>query len=297
MQIGLALGSGGVRGFAHLGVLEILEQEGIEIGAIAGSSAGAAVGAMYAFRPKAAPNLTHLWRYLHSELFDATKIGYLRQSEESRKNFYDKMRVRLAQGAVFATTMTKPSLFSAETLRKNVEFLIPPVNIEESLIPFAAVSFDLSNGEEVVLRQGDLISAIMASCAIPGIFPGVDRDQALLMDGAIVNPVPCDHVRSLGADLVIAVDVSPSPDALQPLGNSYEIAMRAADISRFRLKSLMLKDADVVIPVNLQDVFWGDFSSIEHCLDMGREAARRALPTIRAALGTPGSRLELVTKS
>ncbi len=281
MKVGLALGSGGVRGFAHLGVLEVLEHEKIPVDVLVGSSVGAAISAMYAFRPKLAPNLTHVQQYLHSELYDATKLNYFRQSEESRKNLYDKMRILFAQGAVFATSMTKNALFSEEILRKNVQFLLPPVNIEESLIKMAVVSFDLKTGEEVLLTEGSLIEAIMASCAIPGVFPPVEKEDWLLMDGGIVNPVPCDHVRQLGADVVIGVDVTPSPDPLQTLSSSYEVAMRAGDISRHRLKSILLQEADAVISVDATDVFWADFSRFEHSVEVGRQATRQALPAIR----------------
>lgn len=289
MKLGLALGSGGVRGFAHLGVFEVLEREGIPIDVIVGSSAGAAFGAMYAFRPKLAPNLTQVHHYLSSEVYDSTKLGYLRQDEETRKNLYDKMRIRLAQGAVFASSMTKPALMSEETLRKNVEHLIAPVNIEEALIPFAAVTCDLNSGEEVLLDHGELVPAIMASCAIPGVFPTVEHADRSLMDGGMINPVPCDHVRAMGADIVIGVDLTPEPDVLRPLHNSYEVAMRAADISRFRLKSILLQQADIVMPVSTSDVFWGDFSQFDRCVEAGREAAEKALPQIRRALNTSPS--------
>lgn len=282
--IGLALGSGGVRGFAHLGVLEVLEREGIRPDVIAGSSVGAAIGAMYAFRPKLAPNLTHVRNYLNSDLYDSTKLGYLKQSEESRKTIYDKLRVNLAKGAVLATSMTRASLFDYATLRANVSYLLPPVNIEDAFIPMAVISFDLETGEELVLREGPLVDAVMASCAIPGVFPAVEIGERRLMDGGIVNPVPCDRARELGADIVIAVDVTPRIAPLPALTGSYEVAMRASDITRQRLKTIQLRDADLVVPVATSDVFWADFTRFDECVDLGREAARQALPAIRRLL-------------
>lgn len=279
--IGLALGSGGVRGFAHLGVLEVLEREGIQPAAIAGSSVGAAIGAMYAFRPKLAPNLTHVRKYLQSELYDSTKLGYLKQSEENRKTIYDKLRVNLAKGAVLATSMTRASLFDSDTLRANVSYLVPPVDIQDALIPLAVISFDLTTGEELVQTEGALIDAVMASCAIPGVFPAVDVNGRQAMDGGIVNPVPSDRARALGADLVIAVDVTPQIAPLPALNGSYEVAMRASDITRQRLKALLLREADLVIQVATSDVFWADFTRFDDCVDLGREAAEQALPAIR----------------
>ncbi len=284
VKVGLALGGGGVRGFAHLGVIEVLEREGVPIDLIVGSSIGAAVGSMYAFRPKIAPSITQFRHYLHSELYDNTKLAYLRQSEESRENLYEKLKIRFAQGAVFATSLSKTSLFSEETLRKNVQYLIPPVNIEESLVPVSIITFDLCTGKEVVLTEGPLLEAVMASCAIPGVFPPIEREDMQLMDGGIVNPVPCDVARRQGAEVVIAVDLSPEPDPLAQLSNSYEMAMRAADISRFRLKKMIIQDADVVIPVETSEVFWADFSQFDHCVEVGRRCAQAALPRIRKVL-------------
>lgn len=280
-SIGLALGSGGVRGFAHLGVLEVLEREGLTPDFIAGSSVGAAIGAMYAFRPKLVPNLTHVQNYLNSDLYDNTKLGYLKQSEESRNTIYDKLRVRFAKGAVLATSMARESLFDEQTLHGNVAFLVPPVNIEDAMIPLAVVCFDLDTGEEIVLEQGPLIEAVMASCAIPGVFPAVEQGGRQLMDGGVVNPVPCDRVRAMGADIVIGVDVTPQLPPLQVLNGSYEVAMRAADVSKHRLKSLKLREADLVVQVDTSEVFWGDFTRFGECVDKGREAAERALPEIK----------------
>lgn len=284
MKTGLALGSGGVRGFAHFGVLEVLEREGLMVDVITGASVGATLGAMYAFRPKLAPNLTHMQNYLHSEIYDHAKIKYLQESEESRKSLYDKFKVRLAKGAVFATSLTKESLIDEATLRSNVQFLVPPVNIEDAFIKLGVVSFDIATGEEVVLCEGPLVDAVMASCAIPGVFPSVTHGERQLMDGGIVDPVPCNAARKLGADIVIAVDVTPNLDAYGTMSGTYEVAMRAADISRQRLKSLLLKEADVVISVDGSDVFWADFTRFDHCVDLGRQAAEQALPEIRRVL-------------
>lgn len=286
-KVGLALGAGGVRGFAHLGVLEVLEREGIPVDVLAGSSAGAAMAAMYAFRPKAAPNLTHVREYLRSKLYDEAKLRYLKQSEESRRTFYDKLRVRIAQGAVLASSLSRPSLFDIDTLRANVQFLVAPVRIEEAFLPLGITAFDLITGEELVFTQGPLVDAVMASCAIPGVFPAVPLDDHQLMDGGIVNPVPVDVARRLGADIVIAIDVAPRPDPLPKLDSSYEVAMRAADISRLHLKRQRLRDADLVIEVDLSELFWGDFTRLEDCVTAGRQAAEAALPRIRKLLSGP----------
>jgi NTE family protein len=283
-KVALALGSGGTRGFAHLGILEVLEEEGIQIGGIAGSSIGAVVGGMYAFRPKIAPNLTHMKKYLSSDLYDATRLHFLEQNEMGRKSFYEQLKIKFSKGAVFAASLAKPSLFSQETLRKNVSYLIPPVNIEEALIPLCINSFDIITGQEKLFTKGNLTDAVMASCAIPGVFPPVKIDDELMMDGGIVNPVPCNHAEKFGADIIIAVDLNPHPGPMPNIDNSYDIAMRAADISRLHLKEYLLKSADIVISVEVTDIFWADFSKFDDCLERGKAAAKKALPQIISLL-------------
>jgi NTE family protein len=290
MKLGLALACGGAKGFAHLGVLEVLERENINIDILTGSSVGAVIASMYAFRPKLQPSITQCQNYLRSSLYDNTKLTYFRNYEDGAQTFYDKLKVTLGKSAVFTASFAKYSLFNIGVLQRNIEYLIAPVNIEESIIKLGIVVFDLKSGKEILLTQGPLVEANMASAAIPGIFPHIPGERlglpngTMLMDGGIVNPVPADHARELGADVVIAVDISPEPDLMPPLTNTYEVAMRAADLSRLRLKNRILSDADIVISVDMKNVFWADFTKFDECLDLGRKAAERALPAIRKAM-------------
>ncbi len=288
MKIGVALASGGAKGFAHLGVLEVLEREGIPIDILTGSSVGAVVASMYAFRPKLQPSITQFRNYLHSSLYDTTKLTYFRQYEDGAQTIYDKLKIKLGKGAVFTASFAKSALFDLPMLQRNVEFLIAAVNIEESLLKLGIVVFDLRSGQEHLLSEGPLVQAVMASTAIPGIFPPLPgellglKEDALLMDGGMVNPLPVDHARTLGADLVIAVDLAVEPDPLTlPLANTYEVAMRAADISRLKLKDRIIHSADAVIEVDTKEIFWADFTQYDRCLEIGRQAAEKAIPAIR----------------
>lgn len=290
MKVGITLASGGARGFAHLGVLEVLERERIPIDIITGSSVGAVIASMYAFRPKLQPSITQCRNYLQSSLYDTTSLAYFNQYKAGAQSIYDKLKIKLGQGAVFTASLSKSSLFDLAMLQRNVEFLVPAVNIEEAIIELGIMVFDLVTGEELLFKNGPLVQTVMASTAIPGIFPPVQGDQLelsenqLLMDGGIVNPIPCDHTRKMGADIVIAVDLSPQPDPFIPLTNTYEVAMRSADISRIKLKDRIIATADVVIPIDMGDVFWADFTQFDECVSRGRDAAEKALPEIRAAL-------------
>jgi len=186
-KVGLALGSGGARGAAHVGVLKVLEREGIKVSAIAGSSIGAMVGGAY-----------------------AAGIPLSRIEEE----WMTTSRTRLFRS--FLPTFPRAGLSSGAGLRRYLREILGDVRIEELPIPFAAVATDLDTGEPVVLRKGPLVEAIRASTAIPGIFQPGRWEGRLLVDGGLVEPLPIRVCRELGADIVIAVDTNPAPKPTTP---------------------------------------------------------------------------------
>lgn len=188
-RVGLALGSGGARGAAHVGVLKVLEREGIKIAAIAGSSIGALVGGAYAAGIPVSR--------LEGEWLATTRAKLLRR---------------------FLPTLSRTGLSSGAGLRRYLREILGVVRIEELSIPFAAVATDLDTGEPVVLRSGPLVEAICASTAIPGVFPPVRLDGRLLVDGGMVDPLPVRICQELGAEVVVAVDTNPAPRPLTVQG-------------------------------------------------------------------------------
>jgi NTE family protein len=181
-RVGLALSSGGARGSAHTGVLKVLEREGIEISAVSGSSIGSLIGASLAVGIPAEA-MEREWL--------ATDVG------------------RLFRG--FLPSFHPAGLSSGAQLRQMLSDLLGDEQIEDLPIPYAAVACDIDSGEPCVLREGSLLDAVRASTAIPGIFHPVRKGTRLLVDGGLINPVPIDVCRTLGADVVIAVDVTPRP--------------------------------------------------------------------------------------
>ncbi len=188
-RVGLALGSGGARGAAHVGVLKVLEREGIKVSAIAGSSIGAMVGGAY-----------------------ASGLPLSRIEEE----WLTTSRAKLLRS--FLPTFPRTGLSSGAGLRRYLREILGDARIEELPIPFAAVATDLDTGEAVVLRAGPLVEAIRASTAIPGVFQPVRWEGRLLVDGGMVEPLPVRVCRDLGADIVIAVDTNPAPRPTTPEG-------------------------------------------------------------------------------
>ncbi|MEI2264295.1 patatin-like phospholipase RssA [Erwinia sp. CGal63] len=185
VKIGLALGSGAAKGWAHIGVIEALERAGIRIDVVAGCSVGALVGAAYASRR------------LH--LLANWVQGF---------SYWDVLRL-------MDLSWRRGGLLRGERVFNHVRRLLPHTHIEECAMPFGAVATNLSTGRELWLTQGDLHQAIRASCSMPGLLSPVDWNGYWLVDGAVVNPVPVSLTRALGADIVIAVDLQHDAHLMQ----------------------------------------------------------------------------------
>lgn len=191
LKIGLALGSGGARGAAHTGVLKVLEAENIPVSMVAGSSIGSLVGA-------------------------AMAVGI--PVEEVEEEWLATGARRVFRS--FLPTFPRAGLSSGNELKKLLKQLLGDVCIEDLTMPYAAVTCDIDTGQSVVLTQGSLVDAVRASTAIPGIFHPVRLGERLLVDGGLVDPVPINACRNLGADFVIAVDITPKPKRTTPQGRN-----------------------------------------------------------------------------
>jgi len=177
-KIGLALGSGSARGLAHIGVIRAIQDAGIQIDCVAGTSFGAMIGAVYA-----------------SGKLDSLQDAYLAMDWKKIAYFFD---------VVFPKSGIIDGNKVAEFLREYVH----SDRIEDLPLPFKAVATELDSGKEVVLESGDVINAVRASISVPGMFTPIRLNGQVLVDGGLVNPVPVNVVRAMGADIVIAVDVN-----------------------------------------------------------------------------------------
>lgn len=177
-KVGLALGSGSARGLAHIGVLRAIREAGIEVDVIAGSSMGAFIGAIFA-----------------SGKLDGLEAEFLGFDSKSIASLLDPV-------------FPRSGLIDGQKIADFVRAHVPATSIEHLPIPFQAVATDIMNGEQVALGTGDLIEAVRASIAVPGIFTPVRSNGRILVDGGLVNPVPVSVARDMGADLIIAVDLN-----------------------------------------------------------------------------------------
>jgi NTE family protein len=250
--IGLALGGGFARGFAHLGVLQVLEEHHIPISYIAGTSVGSILGAAYA---SGAP-LSRI-------------IATCRQLR-----FRDIARWRVS----------RLGLASNHRLGDLIESVFESRQFEDLRIPTAVVATDLGTGDPVVFTQGGLVDAIRASCAFPGIFEPVEIGTRCLADGGLVAPVPTLAARQLGASCVIAVSVGLQDGYRGTPTNIFQVVSRAVSAAQKHQLESWERHADLVLRPDVQSLKWDEFNRADEAIEAGVVAARRAIPRIQKLL-------------
>ena len=250
--IGLALSGGAVRGAAHLGVLEVLEREGIRPDFVAGTSAGSVVGAAYCaglpLEQLETLALDLRWR----------KVGHL----------------------------TRPRLgfFDSQGLEDYLAELIQDRTFDELDIPLSTVAVDILSGEVVIMSEGRVATAVRASCAVPGIFTPVEWHDRLLVDGGLLNNLPVSVVQAMGADYVIAVDLLPT--SMLPERPKSLLSMWYATVyTAMRATHMEGQGADCIVTPQVGPFLWTDFSKIPILIELGREAAEEKLGQIKRDLG------------
>jgi NTE family protein len=247
--LGLALGGGFARGFAHLGVLQVLEQNRIPISFIAGTSVGSILGAAYA---SGAPL--------------ARIIATCRTLR-----FRDIARWRVS----------RLGLASNHRLGDLIEQVFESRRFEDLQIPMAVVATDLANGEPVVFTHGNLCEAIRASCAFPGLFEPVQIGTRCLADGGLVAQVPTCAARELGATRVIGVSVGLDDVHRGAPSNIFQVVCRAVSAAQKHQLEIWERHADLVLRPDVQSLAWDDFDRADEAIEAGAAATRRALPRIQ----------------
>lgn len=258
-KVGLALGSGAARGLAHIGVLEVLEREDIPIDMIAGSSMGALIGALYA-EGKSIEQITDL----------ATEWG-------SRKF-----------SLLADPGLPKTGLVQGRKIKNMLKSISGNTKFDNLRMPFACVATDINTGEEIVIKQGLVRDGIRASGSIPILLTAFKQQGRYLVDGALVNPVPTNVLREMGADFIIAVNVVPgiSSKTNQPNKepNIFYIIMQTIHITTYQSLRASLSGADIAIEPQVASVGHFDFHRVQECIAQGKLAAQNAIPEIKRRL-------------
>jgi NTE family protein len=263
-----------------------MEREGIAVDLLTGTSMGALVASAYALSPKCDFVVELFRRYLESKEFQKSNPEFLHFHDHEEAPRYEGIFQRFAsfikKGFFYSQSLTKRAPISEEIFSQNINFLLEDVEIQETQIPLAIVALDLKSTKEVVMREGSLRAAVMASCAIPGILPPVRIDDREMVDGGWIDQVPIRPAREMGADLVIAVDVSEVLDDPAELNTGLGIVLRTNDISRLALTRIQLKEADLVIHPDVCGIHWSDFGHLDECLRAGEHATREKLDELNS---------------
>ncbi len=250
-KIALVLGAGASRGFAHIGVLKILEANRVPIHLIVGTSAGSLVGCMYAYG------------------FNAFQLQSLSFPVE--------------KADIIDLTVPDNGFVKGEKLEAFVNHMLKNTPIEKLRIPFYAVAADIQTGEEVVFASGNTGTAVRASCSIPGVFQPVRIGSRIYVDGGIVSPVAVDYAKQMGADLVIAVDISVGAESPPPK-TLIETIMQSVVVMHSKIAQSQLARADIVIRPRVSHIGSADFTRRHEAVLEGEKAALEAMPQVKAAL-------------
>ncbi len=252
-RIGLALGGGAARGFAHVGVIQVLEEAGVRPDLVVGTSAGSLVAALYA---------------------SGRDGRQLQQAAET-----------MEEAAI--TDWTLPifnrGMLRGEALARYVNANVGGRPIERMPLPLGIVATNLATGTGVLFQRGDTGTAVRASSAVPAVFLPVKVGDQEYVDGGLVSPTPVRYARQMGAELVIAVDISSAPEG-NPSGDPIQILLQTFAIMGKSINGYELRNADVVVRPALVGVGSADFSARRRAIEAGRAAMQRVLPQLKAAI-------------
>lgn len=255
VRVGLALGGGAARGFAHVGVIQVLEEAGLRPHYVVGTSAGSLVAALYASGMQGAQ-----LKQVASSMQEAAITDWL-------------------------LPIFNRGALKGDALAQYVNQQVQGRNIENMSLPLGIVATDLRTGEAVVFRRGNTGTAVRASSAVPGVFLPVKIGEHEYVDGGLVAPVPVQQARQMGANFVIAVDISSDPQSGET-GDVFKILLQTFTIMGRSINALALRQADVVVRPSLKGVGSADFASRERSIEQGRQAMLIALPELRQKLAS-----------
>lgn len=296
----IALGGGGARGLAHLGVLEVLEETGVGLDRIVGVSIGGIIGAAYAFDPDIERTRTKVVDYVMGEEFQAHQRALMGASRKQREDdvsteskgagvgWFNQVRDYLRANRLFNRVITKKSILASQLLEDVAANLLPDADIADAAIPLTIVAVDLRSGHRVVLEKGSLRKAVRGSASLPGIFPPVELDGMLLADIGIFSPLPTQICRYYSPGLLIAADVSPQIQPIPDCDTALGVMMRMEEIAGTVFREHVLSLADVVIHPEVGSLPWSDFTQSPAMVDRGRVAAREIRDAVLAQLGSRG---------
>ena len=285
-EICIALGQGGARCLAHIGVLQIFQEQGIRIKKIAGTSAGAIVGAVFSETEDAFETEERFRTLLRSKAYERSGLNNLKAHNVNGVSFWEQITTRIKGMIALNLAQSKLGVLQNINFKECLRILLQGNDFSKLRVPFSAMATDLISGCSVEITSGDIITALNASAAIPGFFPPVPWDDLLLVDGAVCCPVPVEHCRIHEHDVTVAVHV---PGAINPdywPENALDIMVRAEEINMRNLDQVKTSRADIKIFPDTKDVGWNELHRLDEMVASGRAAAKEALPQVLKSIAS-----------
>ncbi len=273
LKIGLALGGGGARGAAHIGVLKVLHKNGIVPHVIGGTSAGAAIGAMYAATKDPEWIDRRFREFINSDVYADMGVNRL-QSDQNPESVVGQATKFIQDKLIFVMTFTRNSIIKKERLIKAFDYLIPVKTFEELKIPLNVFATDLQSGETICYNTGNLIDAVAQSGSIPGFVEPTERNGKLIVDAGVSAPLPIREIKDK-ADFIIGVDISRgAPKKPIKNANILEIIARAERITSQYYTNLLTREADFIIRPNVLGLHWSAFNKYDLLVENGMIATK-----------------------
>ena len=287
LKIGLALGGGGARGACHIGVLRVLEDNGIIPDVIAGTSAGSMIGAMYASELNAKIVEEKYMKHIQSENFKDLGFRYIPNSEKD-DSIFSQIVKQIKNQYVLMVSSNRKSIIKNERLSKAANILFEADRFEDLKIPLFVSATDLITGNPIIYKTGNLVDAVVQSSTIPGFVEPTYQNNRMLVDGGISLPTPVTPLIG-ECDFIIAVNITRGVTNQPEPNNIFEILNRSRDVSIGQLNKYVLEKSNFVIKPEHNNLHWSAFDQSDEFLEVGRKAA---LDSIENLLDTLDSNLK-----
>ncbi len=281
----LNLGGGAARGFAHIGVLRAVEEERIPFERIVGVSMGAFVGSIYVIVPDVAFVRERLMKWLHSpEVQNSLVISYNKSINESTRSILRKIDEFYTKTGALGRILLSPGMVVEEEVHAAFHPFIAPIDIRKTRIPFACTAVSLQQGVARVFDRGSLQKAVLASSAMPLVFPPVNIDDEDYCDGGVLDKTGVEAATKLGARRTLVVDVSNEGLPQKEVRSGLDVFFRTEEIASYYRRQRQMRQASIVIQPIKGNIHWADYTSSDACIEMGYESIKNNIENIRAAL-------------
>ena len=280
-KIGLALGSGGARGIAHIGVLRGLENHNFIPNIISGTSVGAIIGSMYAATLDSHWVENRFKNFIESTAFKTIGLNHLNKIPEKDESILQSFTSYLKKTLQINIANERLGLLKSERLKDALRYLIPVRKFSDLKIPFMCSAVDLNSGEDVLFKGGNLLNAVLASSAIPGFIQPIPFKNKLLTDGGVSRPIPGQMLKDNGANFTIGVNVDfKTFNRINDI-NLIQILGRCEQITTKKLSKFNNRILDVFLEPDTLNLFWGDFSKIDTLIENGVKCVNENFTTIK----------------